>query len=183
MKQSPTENIGKKVAFFALSAAVLFVLSWLESMVPLGIPGVKFGFSNLVILLYLSLLGFPEALSMTGLKILLSAFAFQGMSSFLFTAGGSLMSCAAMAVCRKMAGDKLSLAGVSAVGGFFHITAQYLIASQTLYSYAVFGLYGSAVLATLVTSIVMGGLAELLTERLQYFFKSRTKSNHGKGNV
>ena len=165
--QSPTSKKIVLITLRALSLATLFVLSWLEWMVPLGVPGVKFGFSNLVILVFLSIFGFWEALFMTGLKILLSAFLFQGFSSFLFTMAGSLASCVAMGLAmpfyRK---TKISMSGVSALGGFFHITFQYLMSMFVLKSTAVFGLYPIAAIMTLCTSVIIGVLADLVAKRL-----------------
>lgn len=164
---SPTEKKVPKLTVRALSLAALFVLSWLEWMVPLGVPGVKFGFSNLVILVFLSLFGFWEALMMTGLKIILSAFLFQGFSSFLFTMAGSIASCVSMAMIMPLyRKDKVSMAGVSAVGGFFHISLQYLMSTFVLKTTAVLGLYPMAAAVTLFTSIIIGCLADLLTKQL-----------------
>ena len=151
----------------ALCLAALFVLSWLEWMVPLGVPGLKFGFSNLVILIFLALFGFPEALLMTVLKIMISAFWFQGFSAFLFTMAGSLASCIGMAMLMSLRKKKkISMAGVSAVGGFLHITMQYLMSMLVLKSSAVFGLYPVAAAITLGTSILMGLVSELMIRRL-----------------
>ena len=69
---SPIRKIEDKTAFRALSLAIIFTLSWLEMLIPLGVPGVKFGFSNLVILVFLVIYGFWESLVMAILKIILS---------------------------------------------------------------------------------------------------------------
>lgn len=164
---SPIKKKNLRLAIRALCLAALFVLSWLELMVPLWVPGVKFGFSNLVILVFLSLFGFWEALLMTGLKIVLSVFLFQGFSSFLFTMAGSIASCIAMAAVMPLfRKEKISMAGVSAVGGFFHISLQYLMSALVFQTTTAFGLYPPAALITLLTSVVIGFLAEILTRRL-----------------
>ena len=166
---SPIKSKATRLSVRALCLAALFVLSWLEATVPLGIPGVKFGFSNLVILVFLSVFGFWEALLMTGMKILISAFVFQGVSSLLFTMAGSLASCFSMALVFPLyKAEKISMAGVSTVGGFFHITLQYLMSSLVLRSSAVFGIYPLAAAITLFTSLIIGLLAELLTKRLSH---------------
>lgn len=164
---SPTNKKIAKLTVRALCLAALFVLSWLEWMVPLGVPGVKFGFSNLVILVFLCLFGFLEALLMTGLKILISAFWFQGFSAFLFTMAGSVASCVCMALMMFFyRNNKISMAGVSAVGGFAHISLQYLMSVFVLQTTAVFGLYPVAAAITLGTSVLIGLVAELLVRRL-----------------
>ena len=127
---SPTDKKTAKLAVRALCLAALFVLSWLEWMVPLGVPGVKFGFANLVILIFLSVFGFWEAFLMTGLKIMISAFFLQGFSSFLFTMAGSIGSCVSMGMLMHLyRTNKISMVGISAVGGFFHISLQYLMSA------------------------------------------------------
>ena len=43
--RSPIKKVEDKTSFRAVMLTVIFLLSWLEAMVPLGVPGVKFGFS------------------------------------------------------------------------------------------------------------------------------------------
>ena len=62
------------------------------------------------------------------------------------------------------------MAGVSAVGGFFHITLQYLMSALILKSTSVFGLYPVAAGITLGTSILLGLVAEALIKRLFRIF-------------
>ncbi len=169
--RSPIKQVEDKTSFRAMCLAVVFGLSWLEVMVPLWIPGVKFGFSNLVILVCMTLYGFREAFVMAVLKILLSTLLFNGFPSFLYTAGGTLASCLSMAAAMKLYNKKLiSMIGVSAIGGFFHITVQYIIAAYTLYTTAVFAMFGAAALLTLLTSAVLGLIAEKITKQLNNSF-------------
>ena len=169
--RSPIRDVEDRTSFRAMALAVVFALSWLEVMVPLGVPGVKFGFSNLVILVCLTVYGFREALVMAILKILMTTLLFNGFSSFLYTAGGTLCSCLTMAVAVKLYQKELiSMIGVSAIGGFFHITVQYVIAAATLYSPAVFGMYGLAATLTLLTSVVLGFIAEKVIKQLTNSF-------------
>lgn len=165
--RSPIKKVEDKTSFRAVMLTVIFLLSWLEAMVPLGVPGVKFGFSNLVILICLTEYGFREALAMAVLKILMSTVLFNGFSAFLYTMGGAFASCCSMGLAiRLYETKKISTIGVSAIGGFFHITAQYVIAAYTLYTPSVFALYPPAAALTLVTSAVMGFLAAKIIKQL-----------------
>ena len=165
--QSPIREISDKTAFRAICLAVILVLSWLEATVPLGIPGVKFGFSNLVILVCLTAYGFREALAMAVLKILMSLVLINGFSSFWYTAAGSLSSCLTMAITmRYYRKNMVSMIGISAIGGFFHITSQYLVAAHTLYTASVFGMYPVAAFMTLLTSTVLGWISEKITKQI-----------------
>lgn len=165
--RSPIKKVEDKTSFRAVMLTVIFLLSWLEAVVPLGVPGVKFGFSNLVIIICLIVYGFREALAMAILKIVMATLLFNGFSSFLYTMGGTLSSCLTMAMAvRLYEKNWISVIGISAIGGFFHITAQYGIAAYTLYTPSVFALYGPAAALTLFTSIVMGFLAEKIIKQL-----------------
>ena len=165
--RSPIREISDKTAFRAICLAVILVLSWLEASVPLGVPGVKFGFSNMVILVCLSVYGFREALAMAVLKILMSLVLINGFSSFWYTAAGTLSSCLTMAVAiRCYYNDTISMIGVSAIGGFFHITSQYIVAAYTLYTTSVFGMYPVAAFLTLLTSAVLGWISEKVIKQI-----------------
>ena len=169
--RSPTKEISDKTSFRAMALTVLFTLSWLEAMVPFGVPGVKFGFSNLVIITCLTVYGFQEALVMAVLKIFMSTILFNGFSSFWFTAAGTLASCLSMALAvRYYRKDVFSLIGVSAIGGFCHITVQYIVAAYTLYTTSVFGMYPMAALLTLLTSVILGFLSDKITKQLSDSF-------------
>ncbi len=169
--RSPIKEVSDKVSFRAIALTIIIVLSWLEASVPLGVPGVKFGFSNLVILVCLSVYGFREALVMAILKIMMSLVLFNGFSSFGYTAAGTLSSCLSMAVAvRYYRKEILSMVGVSVIGGFFHITAQYIVAAYTLYTTSVFGMYGIAALLTFLTSTILGWIAEKITKQLNNSF-------------
>lgn len=169
--QSPIKKVEDKTSFRAMALALALCLSWLELMIPLGVPGVKFGFSNLVILVCLSMYGFWEALVVAILKILMAVVLFNGFSSFWYTAGGTLASCLSMTVAMKLyRREWISMMGVSAVGGFFHITVQYLIAAFTLYTPSVFGMYAPAALLTLLTSAIIGMLSEKIVTQLNNSF-------------
>lgn len=175
--QSPIRKIQDKTSFRAIALTLAFGLAWLEGMVPLGVPGVKFGFSNLVILVCLCMYGFREALMIAFLKIGMSILLFNGFSSFLYTAGGTLASCLSMAAAMHLyKKEVISLVGVSAIGGFCHITAQYIIAAYTLYSTSVFGMYGMAAALTIFTSVILGYLAKKIITQLKNAFYNMKES-------
>ena len=168
LMQYPINRIKDKTSFRAIALTLVFVLSWLELAVPMRIPGVKFGFTNLITLICLVQYGFYEGLIMAVMKILLSTFLLNGVSSFWYTLGGTLASCLSMAACiglyRK---GLLSLMGVSAIGGFFHITVQYILAAFTFYTPAVFGFYPLAAALTLCTSVILGLIAQIVIRRME----------------
>ena len=166
----------KKIAFLGVMAGVLFVLSYLENIVPVnfGVPGVKFGFSNIVIIVLLldenSLVkSFKYPLMMTIIKIIIGTFVFGTISAFLFTFLGSASSFLSMYLAAFSAKGKIGAVGISVIGGFLHITAQYFSASIILSSNFVWSAYPLSALLTLVTSVITGMLAYVVIKRTSYF--------------
>ena len=53
----------KKTAYYALCIALAFVFSYLESLIPLniGVPGIKLGLANLVVVAALYVMGDRDA--------------------------------------------------------------------------------------------------------------------------
>ena len=55
--------MAKKAAYMGMMTALAFVLSYLETLIPinLGVPGVKLGLANLVVIVALEMMGVKEA--------------------------------------------------------------------------------------------------------------------------
>ena len=110
-------------------AAVALLLSYVESILPLtpGIPGVKLGLPNLIVVLCLYLYGWKEALLMNLARVLLSSFLYR---KSLRDALQSLRR--AIFFCRHGTVEALAApfrwSGVSVLGGVFHNIGQLLAA-------------------------------------------------------
>ena len=88
--------MSKKTNRLALSAmllAVMMVLGYVESLVPIsGVPGIKLGLSNSVLLLSLYWLGIPVSIQLMVMKVGLSAFMFGGVSAIPYSLAGGALS-------------------------------------------------------------------------------------------
>lgn len=156
----------KKTAVFGMLVGTALALSWLESMIGLtpGIPGIKLGLPNLIVVFCLYRYGERTALGINLLRILLVSFLFSGMYGMLYSLAGALLSFAAMAVAKRRMG--LSMIGVSVCGGVFHNIGQLLTAMCIIRSvWAVFYLPW-LLLAGCLTGIAIGVLARELCRRL-----------------
>ena len=68
----------KRIALSALLIAVMLILGYIESLIPLGpVPGIKLGLSNSVLLLGLCWLGIPATFVLMFAKVLLSGLLFS----------------------------------------------------------------------------------------------------------
>ena len=92
-----------KTACFGLLTALAFVFSYLESLISLniGIPGIKIGLANLVVVAALYLFPVKYAFFIAVIRIILSGFTFGGISAMLFSLAGGILSFAVMAVLKK----------------------------------------------------------------------------------
>ena len=157
----------RKTALYGLLVALAFVLSLLESLVPLpiGIPGVKLGLANGVVLVTMYLLSTPSALVVSCLRILLAGLTFGSPASMLYSFAGGLVSFGVMVLCRRS--GRFSIAGVSMAGGVSHNLAPLVVAALVLQTPRIVWYLPVLLCAGLVTGWLLGFLATLLLPRLE----------------
>ncbi len=120
----------KKVARYGLLTALALVLSWLESLLPSpGIPGVKLGLANLVVVFALYRAGWLPAVVLSLVRVLLVSFLFGNGVSLAYSLSGAVLSLAVMIPLK--ASGKFSETGVCTAGGVAHNAGQ-LIAAVVL---------------------------------------------------
>ena len=156
-----------KVAVFGVFTSLALILSYVELLIPInfGIPGMKLGLANLlvVILLYK---GCPrDALLLSVIRILLSGLIFGNMFSIFYSLGGGLLSLAVMVFLKKT--GQFTVAGISIGGGASHNVGQLLVAMFVVQTYQV-GYYLPVVLiAGVITGAVIGILSAEVLKRTQ----------------
>lgn len=118
--------------------ALALILSYVESLVPFsfGIPGIKAGLPNLVVvlLMYRDRNGMKEALCVNFLRIIVSGFLFSNLYTILYALAGAVTSFSAMFFGKKL--GCFSVIGVSVLGGVFHNIGQLVVAmvvAETVY--------------------------------------------------
>ena len=154
----------QKMALLGILTAGAIVIAILESFIPsVGIPGVKLGLANIVILIILYELGIIEALFVNLLRVLVVGFVrgtFLSMGFFMSLTGAA-MSLGIMILFFVLI-KKFSIIGVSVIGSVFHVTGQILIAMLYLgTAYIVLYLPLIAVSA-IITGVFVGITAQLI---------------------
>ena len=120
-----------KLAQYGLLIALALALSWLESLLPpLGVPGVKLGLPNLVIVFALYRLGFRDACVISLVRVALAALLFGNGAALAYSAAGAVLSLSVMGLLKKT--EKFSSVGVSVAGGVAHNAGQILAAMALL---------------------------------------------------
>ena len=156
-----------KVAVFGVFTSLALILSYVELLIPInfGIPGMKLGLANLlvVILLYK---GCPrDALLLSVIRILLSGLIFGNMFSIFYSLGGGLLSLAVMVFLKKT--GQFTVASISIGGGASHNVGQLLVAMFVVQTYQVGYYLPVLLIAGVITGAVIGILSAEVLKRTQ----------------
>ena len=154
----------QKMALLGILTAGAIVIAILESFIPsIGIPGVKMGLANIVILIILYELGIWEAGVVNLLRVLVVSLlrgTFLSMG-FLMSLTGATLSFGIMVLFYLLI-KKFSIIGVSVIGSLFHVTGQILIAMIFLGT-AYIALYLPVIaLSAIITGVFVGIVAKLI---------------------
>lgn len=154
------------VAYFGVFTALALILSYVETLIPLsfGIPGVKLGLANLVIVIALYRLGLSEVFLLSVVRILLSGFLFGNYFSIIYSLAGGLLSLTVMAMMKKREG--YSVKGVSISGGVFHNVGQLLIAAFVVETFSITYYIPVLLIAGMLTGLLIGIVADEMLKRL-----------------
>ena len=146
------------IAKLGLLTAVAIVLGYFEHLLPVtGIPGVKLGLANTVLLYALYLLDIPSAILLMFLKVGVSGLLFGGPAAMLYSFAGGVLSLIVMIFARKMPG--LSVVGVSIMGAVSHNIAQMLVAVFVVETRAILAYLPILLFAAAVTGTLTGLIA------------------------
>lgn len=105
------------VALCGLLVALMLVLGFVESLMPVaaGVPGIKLGLSNGVLIFAVYMLNLPTAFVLMVLKVVLSGLLFGGVNAMMYAFAGGLVSMVFMALLSRVRGVHPVM--VSMVGG------------------------------------------------------------------
>ena len=161
----------KKVAFFALLVALAFVFSYLESLIPFhfGIPGIKLGLANLVVVTALYTVGEKQAFAVSVIRIILSGLTFGGVFSLVYSLAGGILSFLAMLIAKRC--RALSVTGVSVIGGSIHNIGQLIAAAIVMETPSIAYYLPVLLLSGAVTGAVIGVVGNLNINRLDKVIK------------
>ena len=116
----------KKIALLGMCTAAAMILSYVESFIPFGVPGLKVGLPNVVVVFILYKIGWKEAFAVSLLRCVLTALLFGSVMSLAYSITGAIISLSLMTFLKKT--DKFSTVGVSIAGGITHNAGQIIVA-------------------------------------------------------
>lgn len=160
-------KIAKKTAYIGVLSAVAILLGYLEGMIPLpvSVPGVKIGLSNICVMTALYTLGGLYALKVSLIKALVCGMLFWGAQGALFAVFGSIFSLGAMTLLKKY--SSFSVVGVSAIGAVFHNLGQLLALFIFSGSFSFFYYISFLGLSALIMGTLTGIISKEVIKRLK----------------
>lgn len=156
-----------RVAYFGVFTALALIFSYVESLIPIqiGIPGVKLGLANLMIVIALYKMSLKESYLLSITRVVLSGFLFGNMFAILYSLAGGLLSLTVMAVLKKAGG--FSVMGVSIAGGVFHNIGQLIIAMIVVETFSVAYYIPVLLIAGVITGLLIGIAANETLKRIK----------------
>lgn len=161
----------KKTAYMGIFLALALICSYIETLIPfhIGIPGVKLGLTNIVIVWALYLLGTKEALAISVMRIVLSGMMFGNVFSIAYSLAGGLLSFIVMVLLKKT--GRFKCISVSIAGGIFHNIGQLLVAAAIVQNLSVFYYIPVLFISGTITGLVIGVISQELILRVKFRFR------------
>lgn len=156
-------NKKNKLAVLGVFTALALIFSYVESLIPVtfGIPGMKLGLANLLVVILLYRQGWKEAVMLSLTRIILSGFLFGNLFGILYSLAGAAFSLPVMWTVK--ATGLFSPAGVSISGGASHnvgqlTAAMFLVGTWKIWYYLplllIFGTAAGALMGILACEVM-----------------------------
>lgn len=156
-----------RAAYFGVFTALALIFSYVEMLIPIqfGVPGIKLGLANLLIVIMLYKCGPKEALLLSVVRIVLSGFIFGNMFSIIYSLAGGILSLAVMAFLKGH--GSFSVMGVSIAGGVCHNIGQLAVAMAVVETYRVGYYLPVLLIAGMLTGMLIGIVSNEVLKRIR----------------
>lgn len=155
-----------RVAYFGVFTALALIFSYVETLIPFnfGIPGVKLGLANLIIVIALYKMKVSDVYLLSVVRVLLNGFIFGNYFSIIYSLAGGILSLTVMAILKKQGG--FSIMGISMAGGVMHNVGQLIIAMVVVETFSVAYYIPVLLISGLITGCIIGIVAGEMLRRL-----------------
>lgn len=152
---------------FGVFTALALIFSYVETLIPInfGIPGVKLGLANLIIVVGLYKLRLADDYLLSVARVVLAGFLFGNLFSIVYSLAGGILSLTVMALVKRT--GKFDVMAISILGGISHNVGQLLVAALVLENVSIFNYIPVLLVAGLVTGAVIGVVAGEILKRLK----------------
>ena len=155
------------VSYYGVMLCLSLILSYVDRILPLniGIPGVKAGLANIVVLVMLFRDGPAKAATLNLLRISLASMMFSGWSGLIYSLSGGVFSFAAMLLFKKLG---FSPSGISTAGGLMHNIGQLGAAMLLLGNSRLVYYLPMLMISGALTGLIVGILGALILRHVEW---------------
>jgi len=156
-----------RIALSGILTSLMLVLGLIERQFPLpvGIPGIKLGLANSVLLYGVYMLGIRQTVILMILKTLMGWFIYSNMSAMLYSFAGGALSVLAMVLISRIKG--MSVIGASVGGAVCFNIGQVLMAVILLHTpQLIFSYLPVLMVSGVITGVLTGFVAKLVMRHL-----------------
>ncbi len=160
-------SLAWRIALSGVLTSLMLVLGLVERQFPLpvGIPGIKLGLANSVLLYGVYMLGIRQTVILMLLKTLMGWFIYSNLNAMLYSLAGGMLSVIAMVSISKISG--MSVIGASAAGAVCFNIGQVLVAVIMLHTPQLLLTYLPALMVSgVLTGVLTGFVAKLVMRHL-----------------
>lgn len=171
----------QKYVYIALLVAQGVIIGLIERMIPFPFafaPGAKLGLANLITIVALFTMSFRDSFMLLWMRLILTTLLGGTLSTFLYSAGGAILSYFGMLAIKQLGPKRVSLIGISAAGGVLHNVGQLLIASLIAQSWTVLLYLPILSFIGILAGIAIGIAANYLFEHVRTLNYLKTNYAH-----
>lgn len=157
----------QKISYCAVFTALAMIFSYVEAILPInfGVPGMKLGLANLVIVTGLYYMGEKDVFLISLTRILLMGLLFGNGMSLFYSLTGGILSYIIMVTLKKK--SSLSVLTVSVSGGVSHNIGQLSAAAFAVSNIHIFYYLPALLIAGVVTGLLIGIVSEKILKILK----------------
>ncbi|AXY26001.1 heptaprenyl diphosphate synthase [Suicoccus acidiformans] len=159
----------RTLVYIGLLAAQGIIISLIENLIPSPLafaPGAKLGFANLITIIALFTLPVKYSFTVLMIRIIITALLGGTFSTFLYSLLGGILSYLAMLLVMQLGPKRVSIIGISVIGGVFHNMGQLLMASLMAKSFSVMNYLPVMSISGIIAGFAVGVLGNYLLHNI-----------------
>lgn len=160
----------QKMAYITMLAAQAIVISVMERWIPSPFtfaPGAKLGLGNLVTIIAIFTLSPKDSIKVIGLRLFVSTFLSGTFSTFLYSFSGTVLSYLIMLGAKQLGPQKVSIIGISTLGGICHNIGQLLVFALIAKSWAVLNYLPILAFSGILSGFLVGLAGHFLLKKIR----------------
>ena len=153
--------------YIATLAAQAVIIGLIENFIPspfVFAPGAKLGMANLITIIAIFTLPVKYSFQVLSIRLLLTALLGGNLSTFIYSAVGGYLSYFLMLVIQRLGPKRVSIVGISVMGGMAHNFGQLLVAAFMAKSFSVLNYLPILSLSGILSGFAVGMIGNFLLE-------------------